>query len=226
MEAFDPPHDERRNVALYRALYDSFTSRERACAERALRIAGDRTVELVPERLRLYRRTRVEEAPRVLAGETFDLVLSRAVLEHVGNVERSWAAMVSLLDPRGAMWHKVDFRHHGYFGRLHPLHFLTIGERAWSWMSSPDPTLNRKRVDAYRALAAASFRHATILVTHVLEGEEILPHVERLVPGLHYGERELGLIRQIRPRLQPRFRDLTDEELLIGGIFLVAHDRR
>jgi hypothetical protein len=226
VDAFDPPEDEWRQRALYRALCDSFTPAERARAERGLRLAPDGAAELVSDRLRHYRRTRIEDAPRVLAGDSFDLILSRAALEHVADVERSWAAMVALLEPAGAMWHKIDLRHHGYFGKLHPLHFLTVGERAWGWISSPDPTLNRRRVDTYRALAAATFRRTTILTTHVLDGGEILPHVERLVAGIHYGDRELELIRRIRLRLQPRFRQLTDEELLIGGIFLIAHDRR
>ena len=93
-------------------------------------------------------------------------------------------------------------------------------------MSSPDPTLNRSRADLYRALAARDFDRTTILVTHVLDGEEIVPHAERATYGAHYGEREVDLARAIRPRLRPRFRALCDEDLLVSGIFLIASGLR
>lgn len=226
VEAFDTPIDPRRNADLYRALLDTFTPAERARAEAGLRIAGEDHVDFDPQRLRLLRRTRIEDAAALLGEERFDVVLSRAVLEHVGDLQRSWRAMVDLLEPPGAMWHKVDLRHHGYFAGQHPLHFLTWREEPWSWISSPDPTLNRHRVDTYRELAARSFEHSTILVTHVLDGEEIVPHAERATPGVHYGDRELALVRAIRPRLAKPFRAIPDEDLLIGGIFLIARGLR
>jgi SAM-dependent methyltransferase len=226
VEAFDPIVDERRNVLIYRRLLESFGPAERARAEQAIRIVDERTVEFAPRLLHCHYRTRIEDAPRRLAGETFDIVLSRAVLEHVADVERGWAAMAELLEPPGAMWHKVDFKNHGYFEQLHPLYFLTCRDRYWGLISAPDPTLNRRRIDTYRRLAAEVFRESKVYLTHVLQGKEILPHVERLVPGVHYGERELELIRQIRPRLVSPFREMTDEELLVSGIFVICHGLR
>jgi SAM-dependent methyltransferase len=226
VEAFDPVMDERRNAGLYRTLLDSFPEAARARAERGLRLGIDGTIELDPDRLLLLRGTRIEDAARALGGERFDVVLSRAVLEHVDEVDRAWDAMVDLLDPPGAMWHKVDLRHHGYFAHLHPCHFLTVSDRPWRWMSSPDPTLNRCRVDTYRGLAAASFEQVRLLITHVLDGDEIQPHVDRVERGVHYGDRELALIDSIRPRLAPRFRAISQEDLLVGGIFLIASGLR
>jgi hypothetical protein len=224
VDAFDPPLDARRAADLYRALHGTFSTEERARAERSLRVLDDGAIAVAPERLSVLRGTRIEDLG--LAPERFDVVLSRAVLEHAADVERTWAAAVALLDSPGAMWHKIDFRHHGYFGHLHPLYFLTRGERSWRWVSSPDPTLNRRRIDTYRRLAAATFRETKIFVTHVLENPEIVPHVEGLVRGIHYGEVELDLVRQIRPLLRPGFRQMTDEELLIAGVFLVCRDLR
>jgi hypothetical protein len=224
VDPYDPPLDPRRANELYRALVARLSTEERARTERILRVLDDGAIAIAPERLCVHRGTRIDDLP--LAPERFDIVLSRAVLEHVDDVEETWARAVDLLDPRGAMWHKIDFRHHGYFGHLHPLYFLTRPERTWRWLSSPDPTLNRRRIDTYRSLATSTFRDVKIFVTHVLENPEIVPHVERLVRGLHYGDVELDLVRQIRPLLGSRFRQMTDEELLIAGVFVVCRDLR
>ena len=225
VEAFDPPVDDARNAALYRALLDSFGARERALAERGVRFVSRDRAELDPDHVCLYRKTRIDAAG-TMTGERFDVIVSRAVLEHVGCVARTWSAMVALLDSGGAMWHKIDLRHHGYFAGVHPLHFLTPSDLAWRWMSSPDPTLNRSRADLYRSLAARDFERVSILTTHVLDGDEIVPHVERATYGTHFGAREVDQVRAIRPRLRPRFRALSDEDLLVSGIFLVASGLR
>jgi hypothetical protein len=226
VEAFDPIVDERRNVLIYRRLLESFNPEERARAEQAVRILDEKTVEFARESLDCLYRTRIEEAPRRLGGETFDIILSRAVMEHVSDVEQSWGTMVELLNPSGMMWHKIDFRNHGFFGQFHPLYFLTYSDRYWNLISAPDPTLNRRRIDLYRKLAHATFTCSRIYITHVLQGEEILPHVERLERGVHYGDRELELVRQIRPKLKRPFKEMTDEELLVSGIFVVCRDPR
>jgi SAM-dependent methyltransferase len=226
VDAHDPPLHAGRNQALYRGLLESFPPAERARAERAVRDGGGGSVELDRERVLHLRRVKIEDAPRALGGERFDVVLSRAVLEHVADLPRAWDAMLELLAPGGEMWHKVDLRHHHFFGAIHPLHFLTCNERAWRWISSPDPTLNRSRVDVYRTFAERSFERVALLITHVLDGDEIVPHVERLQPGLHFSDRELALVRGIRPRLLPRFQTLDDEDLLVGGIFLLAREPR
>jgi hypothetical protein len=52
--------------------------------------------------------------------------------------------------------------------------------------------------------------------------QEIIPHKLTLTPDVDYDDAHKEAIAQIRPRLAPRFRSLTDEELLAAGLFLVA----
>ena len=47
-------------------------------------------------------------------------------------------------------------------------------------------------------------------------------HKPRLEDGVDYGASERALIDAIRPRLLPRYRRLSTEELLTSGIFVLV----
>jgi hypothetical protein len=51
---------------------------------------------------------------------------------------------------------------------------------------------------------------------------EVLPHKARIEHGVDYTDETLNLIRSIRPRLARRYGHLSDEALMVSGIFLVA----
>jgi hypothetical protein len=49
-----------------------------------------------------------------------------------------------------------------------------------------------------------------------------VPHKENVVCGVDYFDSTISLIKKIRPRLQCEFKDMSDQELMIEGIFLIA----
>lgn len=55
---------------------------------------------------------------------SFDLVVSNAVFEHVGNVPRAFTILARITRPGGVGIHQVDFRDHRDFSR--PLEYLTL----------------------------------------------------------------------------------------------------
>jgi SAM-dependent methyltransferase len=224
LDRFEPFRDESQNAAIYRRLLEQFSEAERERVRDVIRLDGTR-VTFAPDRIEARYGMSIEEA----AGESrrkFDLIVSRAVLEHVADLEAAWSAMTRLLQPTGEMWHKVDFRGHHMFTQLHPLYFLTFGDRLWDLISSPDPTLNRERLPTYRRLAARSFESSRCYITHVLEGDELRPHQQVLQFGRDYAENDLSALEVIRPSLQSRFRLMSDEELLAAGIFLICRRLR
>jgi hypothetical protein len=50
----------------------------------------------------------------------------------------------------------------------------------------------------------------------------IHPHKEKISLNEDYTESSLDLVKSIRPRLIPRFRAMSDLELLVDGIFIIA----
>lgn len=133
-------------------------------------------------------------------GDRFDLVLSRAVLEHVSDLEALFAALAPVLAPDALLLHKVDLRSHG-MEQDSELDFLLFPERVYRRMASHLDLPNRVRVGSYLALAERHGMHTLhVASTHVA--------------------RPTSLDR-VRGELGPRFASMSDDELRILGIWLV-----
>jgi hypothetical protein len=92
---------------------------------------------------------------------------------------------------------QVNVRNHNLFGEIHPLYFLTISDNLWNLISRPDPTMNRLLLPTYRELAAHDFLESHCYLTHIIGESEIAPHVDDLVPGMHYSRRHLDMVQAI-----------------------------
>lgn len=216
-DKFASVRDPDKQRRIYEALLGGLDPSQRARAEAAIELDG---LRFDPERLRVLEGVAVEEASRALSGERFDVIVSRAVLEHLYDLDAAFAAMDGLLRPGGAMLHKVDFRDHGMFtdGGMHPLTFLTVPDRLYSLMSRNSGRPNRRLADYYRAKLGELGYEYRLLATKPIDGDEIVPHP----PELEVSAEARRLIEEIRPRLAPRYRGLSDADLATAGIFLIA----
>lgn len=226
IDGFAPNFNAQHNSHIYGAIYNTLTAEERERVNDVVTLQPDGTATVGGDRLISRYGVPMDAAQAPLAPRRYDIVISRAVLEHLGNLEMGWKNMVHCLRPDGEMWHKVDFRCHTLFEQIHPLYFLTISDSLWRLISRPDPTLNRLRLPTYRELAARDFRDSRCYLTHIVGESEISPHVESLVLGTHYNQRHLDLVRAIRPQLQKYFSGYSDEDLLVTGVFLALRGVR
>jgi hypothetical protein len=137
--------------------------------------------------------------------ERADLLVSRAVLEHVNDLPATFRNMRENLAEGGVMAHKVDLTSHGTH-RETPMDFLCYGETTWHLMTSRKGFPNRFRRPAYQTLLATN-------------GFEVL-----------YEEPEYGFapadLEPVRDRLAPAFRGLEEEDLLCSDYFFVARRSR
>jgi SAM-dependent methyltransferase len=226
IDGFDPNFDAKHNSKIYAAIYNGLTAEERERVQDVVTLQPDGSAAVGGDRLISRYRVPMDGVAAPLEPQSYDIIISRAVLEHLGNLELGWKNMVLCLRPDGEMWHKVDFRCHNLFGQIHPLYFLTISDGVWNLISRPDPTLNRLRMPTYRELAARDFCDSHFYITHIAGENEFLPHVKSLIPGTHYSQRNLDGIRGIRPRLQKHFANYSDEDLLVTGVFLALRGVR
>jgi SAM-dependent methyltransferase len=226
LDGFRPHSDPEINPKLYAALYDSMTAEERARVDDVLEPLPAGGMAVRHGRLTRHYNAPIERPHPAIERGAFDIVLSRAVLEHLADIRLGWTNMVNALRPGGEMWHKVDFRCHRYYEAIHPIYFLTIPEVIWRMVSSPDPTLNRARLPVYREMLERDFVNWKIYYTHILGGPEMLPHPERLEPGAHYTQAHIAKVAEIRPRVAEPFRGHSDEDLMVTGIFLTARGKR
>jgi hypothetical protein len=186
-----------KNVAVLRRLVERLPASARGRAEACFTKAGDPASGFRAERLRYV------VQPNGLSGlrDRADLVISRAVLEHVNDLSATFADVRAALSADGIAVHQVDLRSHGLH-RSNPLDFLTWPDWLWSMMYSGKGVPNRWRVDRYR-------RH---LQEHGLQ-------VVRLTPTALADRDDVAAVRQ---HLAERFRGLSDEDLSWLGFWLAC----
>ncbi len=193
LDRFDCLSQAHHDGAIYRALLDAFQPEERRRAESSCPWSRDPTRPIAGA-ITYVPGCTLEEAERALGGRLFDCALSNATLEHVRDVAGGVEAMAARLKGDAWMFHEVDFRCHGRFERISPLHFLTVPDRLWWLMGSRLGVPNRLRINTYRdAFAAAGF---TI-------GEEVLEAagaavVERAFKSIDPAVRAAG-VDDLRP---------------------------
>lgn len=154
---------------------------------RALELLGDAPMHRDPRDLRA-------------AGRRPDLVVSRAVLEHVRDLDGLFAGLAEALTEDAVMIHKVDLRSHG-FQFTHDLDFLRFPVPEWDAMTAHTGEPNRLRVSDYFALAR---RHGFV-VAHLSAARRIAR----------------GAVEAIRSELASPFASMSAEELAVVGIWLV-----
>lgn len=216
-----------RDAAQQRAIYEGLLSR--MTPEQRERVAGvvnpDHGAPVPGGKIDVREGLAIERAPQEIGEASVDVIVSRAVLEHVFDLETAFDAMDRILKPGGMMAHKVDLRDHGLFagGGQDALTFLTVADHTYDWMGEESAGLpNRKLIGWYRGKLDRLGYETSYLTTHLAGIEaEVQPH-RPLASGLPENA-PLGAVEAMRPRLLSRFASLPGDELAIAGFFVIAH---
>lgn len=223
LDKFYSKRDWKQQHKIYQALREQYQDRGRKIFDEMMPLS--KGIEINADRLISIHGTGIEEAEGILEPASFDCIISRAVMEHVSDPDIALSVMDRLLHPGGLMIHKIDLRDHEMFSAYghHPLTFLTIPPAVYRLMTYHAGEPNRKLVPCYRRKLAELGYETKIFVTHII-GEEgdLLPHRETIMYGVDYTDTTLALLNKIRPRLQAEFRTMSDEDLVVSGIFLVG----
>lgn len=213
--------DDDQQRRIYGALRERMSEEQRAAVADVL--GEDGSVRL-GGRLRVIEGRPIEDAVAAFGAGAFDAIVSRAVLEHVLDLDSAFGAMGALLSPGGLMAHEIDLRDHDIFtgGGQHPLTFLTVSDRVYGWMGAAGGQPNRLLVDYYRGAMAKLGFESKILVTHVAGEPEADAGTRTRVRDVSEVEAAKPLAEEIRPRLLERYRDLEASDLAVSGIFLLA----
>lgn len=137
-----------KNICVYQLLLEALKGPERIRAEGAFNVSGDPASGLNAGVIS-YKVTKSG-----LSGELqkYDLVLSRAVLEHVNDLSSTFKDIKRATKSNGLSIHQVDLRSHG-LDRYKALDFLTWPSFLYNLMYSHKGFPNRWRVNTYRGLA-------------------------------------------------------------------------
>lgn len=223
LDKYDSARDAVRQRAIYEALRARLPPPQREVFDRALSLRGDG----VPDgaTLRCIRGVGIEESLAVLAPCSFDVIVSRAVMEHVRDARAAFVAMDALLKPGGMMLHKIDFRDHGLFSAhgWHPLTFLTLPAFLYRHVAGVSGRPNRTLLPDCRRWLNELGYDAEFHVTHVLGGMgDLIPYARVADAGKYFTSEGMALLNGIRPRLADSFRSLPDVDLMTTGVFVAA----
>lgn len=184
-------------IQVLQNLLDALEEGQRERAEQCFVRRGEPASGLNPQRIHYMVK------PSGLSGLTdwADLVISRAVLEHVNNLPATFLDMRDALHAHGIAVHQVDLKSHGLHRRSQ-LDFLTWPSPLWALMYGHKGVPNRWRVDRYRKiLAEVGLETVTLEATALAQQREI---------------------DEVRPYLARPFRELSDEDLSWLGFWLVC----
>jgi SAM-dependent methyltransferase len=206
LDRFYSYRDTKQQKAIYDALIARLPPEEQARAGKAFSSREECIFD--PGAIDCLYGTGIDDPGIIDRLGKYDLIISRAVMMEVCNLEPALENLNKMLKPGGLMLHKVDFRDYWMFSKHHhPLTFLTLGDRLWKMMSSHRANSNRRLLNVYQE----QFGRLGLTV--------LVPHRTRYqVPE----NDEKKWLDAIRKRLQPGYRDLPDDILLTSGAFIVA----
>lgn len=197
VDRFPLVSQSEKNIQVLRLLMDSLHGEAKVRAEACFRKHADPASGFRREYIRYLVR------PGGLSGlsDSADLIVSRAVLEHVEHLSSTFADMRRTLRPGAVAVHQVDLKSHGLH-RHNPLDFLTWPADLWSRMYRHKGVPNRWRVDRYRRYVEENELNTRLLLpTEVVD----VKHIE-----------------EVRPYLAPQFQAISDEDLSWLGFWLVC----
>jgi SAM-dependent methyltransferase len=222
LDKFYSERNPEQETRIYKALREKLTPAQREAFDVCIDL--DKGIKPNPEKLKYIYGHGVEEADKILKPESFDFIISRAVIHNVYQIDLGLDSMDRLLVPGGYMLHKIDLSDENMFSSrgMHPLTFLTISESVYRLMAADSAKPNRKLINFYRAAMAARGYQSKLFVSSILGAGQLTPHKENIEAGRDYSDTTLGLIKAIRPKLAAPFRTLPDADLAVSGIFLIA----
>jgi SAM-dependent methyltransferase len=223
LDKFYSPHDAEQEHAIYKALREQFDDKSKRRFDEAIDLGNG--IQINGDRLKVVYGKGIEDAKDLFDPGSFDLILSRAVLEYLTDSDFAFSIMNDLLSDGGMMAHKIDLRDDEMFSSkgMNPLTFLTIPDSIYKLMTVGSGRCNRRLIDYYRRTMNNLAYDTKFFVTCIVgEKGEVLPHKEKIIPSVDYSVQAHSLINEIRSRLHGDYKNLTDEDLLISGIFLIA----
>jgi len=227
IDKFYSKRDEKNERRIYLALRETLDSSQREKFDQVVDLSQGIAIDSA-RLCCVYGKELSEFGSENVNTEKFDIVLSRAVIEEIYEPKPLFQATDQLLNPGGLMIHKIDLRDYGMFSGagMNPLTFLTIPEWIYRRMASESGLPNRKTMSYYCDVLEGMGYQTQIFITSVISKGEINPHKQTIQAAVDYDETELSLVRKIRSKLDSQFSKLSDEELLVDGIFLVAQKPR
>jgi SAM-dependent methyltransferase len=222
VDRFESERNSTREWEIYRALRARLNAEQKERVDQVFQVHEARFTSS-PLLLKVTGRG-IEEIRGEIQPLSLDLILSRAVLEHIFELKAAINKMDELLKPGGQMIHHIDFRDHKIFSGcgFHPLTFLKVPTFLYPWMTKDIGGPNRHFISFYKKKMSEMNYHFNFYVSQVLYDRPLKGQVQTLQEGIHFTQEELGTLENLRKSFCKALRELPTEDLLIEAAHLVA----
>jgi hypothetical protein len=158
--------------------------------------------------------------------DRYRFIVSRAVLEHVYDPRLAIERMVPALKRGGMLLHKIDFRDHAMFSDYgHELKFLEVPDVVYSRLTRDRGRPNRVLINTYRQVLSECIPDHQLLVTRLAGVGDIDPHLPYDQIDGARRRQSVEFVRSVRSHFCASLRSVSDEDLSVAGVFLVARKR-
>ena len=159
--------------------------------------------------------------------QSYDVIVSRAAMQHLYDPLHALGEMVRCLRPGGQLLHKIDLRDLGLFStNHHELTWLRFPDPMWRRMTVNSGRPNRVLVHSYRLtlepLREKGLLDYRLLVTQLVAVGDITPHRPYDEIDRATRQRAEAFVASKRREFARPFREVATEDLAIAGVFLVA----
>jgi SAM-dependent methyltransferase len=185
-----------KNAAVIQCLLDHLDGQPRERADAAIQRTNGEITGFLPGTVTYL----VRPGGMAAMDNAVDLIISRAVMEHVHDLKATFTDMYHCLKPGAIAVHQVDLKSHGLHSE-NQLDFLAWSPFLWRLMYSAKGVPNRWRVDVYRRLIEDTGFECELLTTT--------------------RQASIDEVRQVRPLLPPLFNTLSDEDLSCLGFWMI-----
>jgi len=222
IDRFNSLLGEEMQTEVYRTLFSGLQKSEQENLKDVISFC-DGTFRINTAKLE-YLNVSAENLDRSFPPLSFDLIVSRAVLEHVLLIEPAMEAMHKMLKPGGFMLHEVDFRDHGIFTnyKLPPLTFLSLSTAKWIAMTSNLGAPNRRMLGYYKSFFIEKGYLLDFLILRLFNSDT------RVVKLKELSEEIINTIAAdtIQKQVHPSCRIKGSEDLLAAAAFFCAKKNR
>lgn len=251
IDKFHAPRDTEKEYAIYQGLRSTLTQEEKVRFDECIDLKNNE-FHLNANKIECLYGLGIEDALEKFSPESFDLVYSNAVLEHIDDIDTAMAVMPQLLATGGSMIHSIDFKDHGMFtsAKLHPLTFLSISNKIYRNMTSIGYP-NRKTIQFYREKMAVFAGDFELLVSQVFHEPDLssnsgkyhpsnlvkdekksigyatlITYKEDMQANIDYSVEMLENFKEYREKLALDFRGISAEDLMVACILLIAEKKQ
>jgi SAM-dependent methyltransferase len=163
--------------------------------------------------------------------DTYDFIVSRAVLEHLAKPLSTLRDMSRSLRPGGMLLHEVDLRDHEHFSRSHDeLTWLSFPSSLWRAMTSHSGRPNRILAHRYRRVLEELRRtdgiEFELFVKSLVGRQEIDPGVPFDAIPADLRQRAVAFVESRRRRFAREFQDVDAADLAVTTVFIVVKKPR